>query len=86
MGASSNNSSNVPIGLELGDVALDLGGPQPDSERRDRGVGCGWAEMTKFFMKQNSTPSDRNRPRGHLGCTGGCLEYIRVELRCKEWL
>ena len=41
------------------------------------GVGCEWAEMTEIQKKQNPTSVDRSRPRGHLGCKGGCLEYNR---------
>jgi len=46
------------------------------------GVGCEWAEIKK---KQNPTSVDRSRPRGHLGCKGGCLEYKRELLGARKW-
>ena len=33
--------------------------------------------MAEIQKKQNPTSVDRSRPRGHLGCKGGCLEYKR---------
>ena len=49
------------------------------------GVGCEWAEMTEIQKKQNPTSVDRSRPRGHLGCKGGCLEYKRELLGARKW-
>ena len=49
------------------------------------GVGCEWAEMAEIQKKQNPTSVDRSRPRGHLGCKGGCLEYKRELLGAKKW-
>ena len=49
------------------------------------GVGCEWAEMTEIQKKQNPTSVDRSRPRGHLGCKGGCLGYKRELLGAKKW-
>ena len=49
------------------------------------GVGCEWAEMAEIQKKQNPTSVDRSRPRGHLGCKGGCLEYKRELLGARKW-
>ena len=49
------------------------------------GVGCEWAEMTEIQKKQNPTSVDRSRPRGHLGCKGGCLECKRELLGARKW-
>ena len=49
------------------------------------GVGCEWAEMAEIQKKQNPTSVDRSRPRGHLGCKGGCLGYKRKLLGAKKW-
>ena len=48
------------------------------------GVGCEWAEMAEIQKKQNPTSVDRSRPRGHLGCKGGCLEYKRELLGARK--
>ena len=44
-----------------------------------------WAEMAEIQKKQNPTSVDRSRPRGHLGCKGGCLEYKRELLGARKW-
>ena len=43
------------------------------------------AEMAEIQKKQNPTSVDRSRPRGHLGCKGGCLGYKRELLGAKKW-
>ena len=48
-------------------------------------MGCEWAEMAEIQKKQNPTSVDRSRPRGHLGCKGGCLGYKRELLGAKKW-
>ena len=47
-------------------------------------MGCEWAEMAEIQKKQNPTSVDRSRPRGHLGCKGGCLEYKRELFGAKK--
>ena len=49
------------------------------------GVGCEWAEMTEIQKKQNPTSVDQSRPRGHLGCRGGCLGFKRELLGARKW-
>ena len=55
-------------------------GPRPWADPRSE-----WAEMTEIQKKQNPTSVDRSRPRGHLGCKGGCLGYKRELLGAKKW-
>jgi hypothetical protein len=41
--------------------------------------------MTEIQKKQNPTSVDRSRPRGHLGCKKGCLEYKAELLGARKW-